>query len=532
MSRTGAILVLCLAASLVGIGSVWASTAISQASLTNARDPNLLILANQSQSQAQWIINATFNGSASSFQANFSQDSINYTDSAGRLMQAAYPLEITGNASQKNSAYYLIDTKTMVPIQVLNSYVTLGSVFQGYAGNQNATAAPQCAPSGLYAEWDFYVHVQPSQQSVARNVVVGRVCIYNKTIGWADALQEYPTAMPSANITVIANGATERLTIPDNNSQASSADGLVRAKWIGLPGIGIGQAAMPNGFDYFAVNGLLAYNWTLQDQAVYSRWYVQFYKFTQNKIPDLNEQFSPSSVGILSSSCNVVSLTNLTNASVYNAVNCMNSTASLYYSLANQQAQQLAASPVQSMGGYNYSPSMVGMAPAISLDMPAAFTPSPSIGFTISGQFLGYSLPLAAPRLLIATASPVTLEGHGTLNLLVQNYGRSQGLFTVSINGCPGIEAQPGSSYMIGPQQVVNVTAAFTAPNQNLTLDTQCAVQVKGQGGGGNLVMADFVSETPNAYLHGQIAGIEATFCNSDGIFTQMLCSYLGIGAD
>ena len=530
MRRNGAVLVLCLAALL--IGTVGASTAISQASLTNARNPNLLILANQSQSIAEWNINATFNSSAGGFLANFSQESINYTDPAGRLILAAYPLEIIGNASQIDTAYYPIDARSMVPIQVLSSYVTLGSVLQGYAGNQNATAAPSCTQTGLYAEWDFYVHVQPNQQSIARNVVVGRVCIYNKTIGWADALQQYPVSMPSANITVIANGAAEHLIIPDNNSQASSADGLVKAQWIGIPAIGVGQAAMPDGFDYFAVNGLSAYNWTLQDQAVYSRWYVQFYKFTQNKIPNLNSQFSPSSIGILSNACNVVSLTDLTNASVYSAVNCMNATASLYYSLANQQARQLIASPVQRMSGYNYSAAIVGAAPVISLDIPATFAPSPSIRFTINGQLLGYSLPVAAPQLLIATASPVTLEGHGMLNLLVQNYGRSQGLFTVSINGCPGIETQPGASYMVGAQQVVNVAAAFTAPNQNLTLDTQCAVQVKGQSGGGNLVMADFVSETPNAYLHGQIAGIQGAFCNSDGIFTQMLCSYLGIGAD
>lgn len=532
MRRNGSILVLCLAVSLIGIGAVWGSSAIWQASLTNVNNPNLLILANQSQSKAQWSFNASFNGSESSFQANFSPDLINYTDQAGKTMFAAYPLEINGTAAQTKTAYYAINTKTMVPIQTLSSYVTLGSVFQGYGQNQNATAAPLCAQGGLYAEWDFYVHVQPNQQAIAKNIVVGRVCIYNKTIGWADALQQYPAPMASANITVVANGASESLTVPDNNSQASSADGLVKASWLGAPGIGISQAAMPNGYDYFAVNGLSQYNWTLQDQAIYSRWYVQFYKFTQNMIPDLNEQFSPSSVGILSNSCNVVSLTNLTNASVYNAVNCMNSTAALYYSLSNQQAAALATNPVQHMTGYNYSAAVVDGMPAIAVDIPATFSASPDMRFTINGQFLGYTLPAAAPQLLIASASPVTLSGHGTLTLLVQNYGRSQGLFTVSVNGCSGIQTQPGVSYMVGPQQVVNVTASFTAPNGNLMLNAQCDVQVTGQNGGGNLVAVNFVSETPNAYLHGEIAGIQKAFCNSDGVFTQMLCSYLGLGAD
>lgn len=532
MRWTEAVLILYISVSLFGAGIAGASSALWHASLTNINDPNLLILANQSQSLAEWNFNASFNSSVSGFQANFSQDAINYTDQSGRMILAAYPLEITGNASNARTAYYAINTASMVPIQVLSSYVTLGSVFQGYGQNQNATSAPLCAQQNLYAEWDFYVHVQPNQQSIARNIVVGRVCIYNTTIGWADALGQYPVAMPSANITVIANGAVEHLTLPDNNSAGSSPDGLVKAQWIGTQGIGLGQSALPDGFSYFAVNGLSPYNWTLQDQAIYSRWYIQFYKFTQNKIPALNEQFSPSSVGILSNSCNVVSLTNLTNQSVRSALDCMNSTAALYYSLANQQAAQLASSPVQNMSGYNYSSAALEGRPAIAADVPAAFNASPAIKFTINGQFLGYSLPAAAPQILIATASAVTLSGEGSLNMLVQNYGRSQGLFTVAINGCPGIQTRQGTSYMIGPQQVVNITAAFTAPNQNLTLDAQCAVQVRGQNGGGNFKMVNFVSETPNQYLHGQITGIQKMLCNSDGIFTQMLCGYLGIGAD
>ena len=114
--------------------------------------------------------------------------------------------------------------------------------------------------------------------------------------------------------------------------------------------------------------------------------------------------------------------------------------------------------------------------------------------------------------------------------MLVENYGNKPGLFTVAINGCPGVSTEPGVSYSAGAGQVVNITTSFTAPNANLTLNQQCTVQIKGADGGGNIREVTLVSETPNQYLHDEFQGIQNAMCSSDGIFTQLLCQYMGVG--
>ncbi len=517
----------CLIASLLLAGTAGASAfAISSVHLVNLTGQPL----GANQSQAQWTFNASFNSTGAQIRANISAGDINYTDPSGRGIIASSPLEVIGSVGGQGTAYYAINTLAMIPVQEMSSYVTLGSVYQGYGPYQNGTSAAACNPSGIYAEWDFYEHVQPSTNASYRNVVVGRVCIYNQTVGWAEALPAEAVAHPTANITLITSGAQESVAIPDNASHAASADGLAKAWWIGSPGVQLQGQAAPNGTAYVAVEGSSSGSWYLQSNSVFSKWYRQFYKFTRTQISSINQQYSPSSVGILSGSCNVVSVTHLTNQSIASAITCMNSTAAVYYSLSNQQAARLISSSAQNLSGYQYSEAALGSGPAIAIDLAAGFVARPQIGFELSGQFLGYALPAAAPQILMVNASPVTLQGSGTLTMLVENYGNSRGLFNVSITGCPGIKTTSGAGYYAGPGQVVNVTAAFTAPNSNLTLDRQCSVQVSGEYGGGNSKVVNFLSETPNQYLRMEFQGVRNAVCNSDGIFTQMLCQYFGIG--
>lgn len=484
----------------------------------------------QAQGQAIWYFNVSFNSTGSSVSANISSGQVNYTDSLGRSITAAYPLQIYGTISGLKGSYYPINSALLVPVQIMSSYTTLGSVYQGSGILQNATAAPLCGYSRLYSEWDFYVHVQPNYTGGTKNVVVGRVCIYNRTIGWAEVLPRSPVINVFANLSLIANGQQENMLLPDNTSVVLSDDGLAEAWWSGKAGIVPQAADVPNGMEYAAIKSSSG-KWYLQSSAAYMKWYTQYYKFLQSpsRVPSINQQYSPTSVGLVSSLCNVVSATYLTNQSVKSAVDCMNATASLYYSLANNQALQLVQS-VQNMSGYQYGFENISTGPAVTLSLPGTFIRNPRMGFRLSGQFLGFSLPAAAPQILIANASPVSIDGAGTITMLVENYGNSQGLFTVSINGCPGVSAEPGISYSVGAGQVVNVTTSFTAPNGNLTLDKQCEVQITGSNGGGNAKNLTLVSETPNQYLHNSVQGLQDSVCNSDGVFTQLMCRYLGFG--
>jgi hypothetical protein len=521
----GAFIMSCM---LIGIAFA-SSFQISSVYLNNTANPGQPLTPNQPQSQAVWTFNTSFNSTGQGINANISSGAINYTDSAGRIISAAYPLQISGALSQQKTSYYAVDTLGRIPIQTMSSYVTLGSVYQGSGYFQNATAAPQCSSTGLYSEWDFSVYVQFNLTSGARNVVVGRVCIYNQTIGWIEALPKSPTARLLANVSLYANGQREMLQLPQNMTPAIASDKLAEAWWINQTGIAADDVAPPNGTQYVAVNGSKNGRWYLQASDAYMKWYNQYYKFAQNKIPNLDEQYSPSSVGILSNACNVVSASDLTNQSVKNAVNCMNDTASLYYSFANQQAMQLMSS-VQNMSGYQYAVTSLGGKPVVAVNLPGRFLSNPKIRFSLNGQFLGFSLPAGAPQILIINASPVSMEGAGTLTMLVENYGNKPDLFTVSINDCPGVSTEQGVSYSVGADRVVNITTSYTAPNANLTLNQQCAVRVRGVNGGGNTREVTLVSETPNQYLHDEFQGIRDAVCNSDGIFTQLLCQYVGMG--
>ncbi len=500
---------------------------ISSVHLSNTANPGQPLLPSQAQAQAAWEFNVSFNGTGRSINASIGPEAINYTDAQGRVIHASYPISIYGTLSQEN-AYYEVNLSSLAPIETMSSYTTLGSVYQGGSFSQNATAAPQCYPAGLYSEWDFFVHVQVNVVGGARNVVVGRVCIYNQTIGWAARLSESPTMNMDANISLDANGQQEVLRLPYNGTPAVSSDGLAVASWEGLSGIALGASPMPNGTQYFALESHSSDQWYLVGNSTYMRWYNQYHKFVQDKIPHFNEQYSPTSVGILSDSCNVVSVTDLTNQSVKDAVDCMNATASLYYSFANIQTAQLVPA-ARNLSGYQYSVTALDGKPAVAVNLPAGFSQNTRIHFVLSGQFLGFSLPGGAARILIINASPVSIEGTGTLTMLVENYGSSQDLFTVSINGCPGVAIEPGVSYSVGAGQVANITTSFSAPNANLTLNRQCEVQIAGSDGGGNTKMVSLVSETPNQYLHNEFEGIVGTICNSDGIFTQLLCRYTGV---
>ncbi len=511
------------------IGMAFSSSfQISSVHLENTASPGQPLTPNQPQSQAVWTFNVSFNSTGQSISANLSSGALNYTDSTGLAISAAYPLQISGAFSQRKTSYYAVNMLGRIPVQTMSSYVTLGSVYQGSAYSQNATAAPLCSPTGLYSEWDFFVHVQLNASSGSRNVVVGRVCIYSQTIGWVESLPGSPIVQPFANVSLYANGQQETLQLPYNMTPAITSDKLVEAWWINQVGIAPETVSPPDGTQYVAVNSSGTDQLYLQAAGTYMKWYNQYYKFTQSKIPHLNQQFSPSSVGIVSNACNVVSINNLANQSVKNAVNCMNATISSYYSLANQEAVQLMSS-IQNISGYQYAITSVGGRPAVAINLTGRFISNPKIGFSLNGQFLGFSLPAGAPQILIINASRVSMAGTGTLTMLVENYGNKPGLFTVSINDCPGVSTESGVSYSVGAEQVVNITTSFTAPNTNLTLNQQCTVQVEGADGGGNTKVVTLVSETPNQYLHDEFQGIQNAVCNSDGIFTQLLCQYVGV---
>ncbi len=511
---------------LIGI-SYASSFQLSSVYLNNTANPGHTLQPNQPEAQGVWSFNVSFNSTGQNINASIGSGAINYTDSAGRQITASYPLRIYGTLSQQKTSYYTVNTFRLVPIQTMSSYYTVGTVTQSGI-YQNATPAPQCYPTGLYSEWDLYLSVQPSFGSIVNNVPVGRVCIYNETVGWAEVLPVSPIVRLFANISLYANGQHEVLQLPYNNTPAISSDRLAEAWWINQTGIALGGTAAPNGTDYVALNDSKGH-WYLQNAGTYMRWYTQYYKFTQSKIPNFNQHFNPTSLGIVSSSCVVVSATQLTNQSVKNAVNCMNTTASVYYSLSNLQAAALMYS-VQNLSGYQYEITNFDGSPAFAINLPARFTPNPRIRFALNGQFLGFSLPAGAPQILIVNASPVSISGTGTLTMLVENYGTTQGLFKVSINDCSGVSAEPGVSYTVGSGQVANITTSFTAPNANLTLNEQCEVQIMGANGGGNTKTVALVSQTPNEYLHNELEGAQSALCDSDGIFTEFLCQYVGIG--
>ena len=115
-------------------------------------NPMRLATPNQPQSQAVWTFNVSFNSTGQSISANLSSGALNYTDSTGLAISAAYPLQISGAFSQRKTSYYAVNMLGRIPVQTMSSYVTLGSVYQGSAYSQNATAAPLCSPTGLYSD--------------------------------------------------------------------------------------------------------------------------------------------------------------------------------------------------------------------------------------------------------------------------------------------------------------------------------------------------------------------------------------------
>ena len=493
-------------------------------SLNNTLNPGQPLAANQSPSSYWWTfavqLNTSQNGQSAYSYVNGTQ--INYTDKLGRYISAAYPIQITGTPAVRN-AFYEVNKSGMLPIQLMSSNVTLGSVYQGMP-YQNATAAPDCAVNGdYYTEWDLYVNVQPSQQQGARNVVVARVCIYRWTIGYAEALPEAPKELPTANITIISNGQHDSLSLPYNSTSASAPDRLFTASWNGSY---LSMAAPPNGSQYAIIADRNMTQWYVQTIGTYNKWYNQYYNFVLNNIPSPIARYSPSKLSFLSASCNVVSVTNLTNQSIRNAATCMNQTAALYYSFSNQVSPRLFNYSIL-IDNYTTTEVDYDGGVAIAVDIPSVFTSRPGMAFNVNGQLLSAELPTGAVSLVSVNASPIGIDGRGELRITLRNAGNTAGLFSVAVNGCPGISTEPGLSYQAGPGQEISITAPVSAPAANFTISRQCVVAVTTSGGGGEARNVTIASQTPNQFLHSSIRDIENALCNGGGILSQLACKYI-----
>ncbi len=492
--------------------------------LANLLNPGQPLNASQPPSTYQWSFTAQMNasGSGQGAYAYINASDMRYREPNGVTVTAAYPLIVTGAPGGKN-AFYFVSGPGLVPVQLMSSYTTGGSVYQGMQ-YQNATAARQCeSNSSLYTEWDFYVTVQPGFLQSPRNVVVARVCIYAHTIGYAERLPDAPALAPGANFTVDANGQADSIGMLYNSGSAVSADRLVSASWSGNY---MSIAAAPNGSQYAAVSNLNGTKWYVQTYGAYKRWYNQYYKFAQGKIPAIRSLYSPNNVNFLSASCNVVSSTALSNKSIAAAVSCMNQTAALYYSLSNQLASGMMANG-QSIANYTATEANYSGRVALTITLPSRFIGNPVLEFTINGQLLGASLPGGAVRILAARASPIGIDGAGMLKITFKNSGTTPGLFKVSLNGCPSIRAESGMSYQAYAGQTLNISVPITAPTTNFSISSVCTVSVTTSNGGSDTMSVEITSQTPNQFLHSGIQKLENAICSYGGFLTQLACRYL-----
>ena len=521
--RFGTRAIAALAVSLVLVGMCFASSfSITNVNINNLQNPGQQLTASQPTSSFQWGFTTSFNLSGGNgATASIDPSALSYFGT-GKTITAAYPLQITG--TPETEAVYAISNSSLVPIKIMWSNVTLGSVYQGPV-YQNATVAPLCAQSkNYYTEWDIYVVVQPSIFSGAKNVVVARVCIYAKTAGLAELLPNAPNLLPFVNLTLSSNGQREYINLFSNSTSSTSPDNLASASWDRSY---LATAVAPNGSKYAVVKNSSSGVWIVQDSGTYNQWHTQYYRFTQSQIPAPKASYSPASIGVVSNSCAVISQNNLSNASVAKAAACLNQTASLYYTLSNQFTTQIFSNG-QTIGGYNVSFSNYGGNAAAVVNLPGYFTSDPKISFIVSGQFLGASLPGGFANIISMIVSPIGIDGNGLLKIVFENAGKMADLFTVSISNCSVVSTQNGTSYQAASGQQLNITVPIMAPNANLSFSQQCTVAVSGTSGGGQYRIVNITTETPNQFIHVVIQKVEDRMCNNLGFFSQFACSYLG----
>lgn len=433
------------------------------------------------QQQVQWSIAATFNGAARNIAGTINQTAINYTDSKGTISTATTPLQIQWRANPEVASYPLIGSNTQ-PIYVMTSNILLGSVSQsGMYGS--ATTAPQCSTNQLYTEWDFQVTIVPSYGQSPRNVVVGRVCFYTSPIGYAQTLPAIPSTQLSSTL-IVGSGLQQEIIILNNNAtSAKSPDGYITAQGNGY--YTASAALSPNGTAYVAINALQGNQLYIHDNGTFGKWFSQYYSFTQNFIPKQLQFYSPSNIGILSPNCNVVSNANLSNQSVSNAVQCMNSTAKIYYSQGNYYANQLVTS-TQNVAGFTTTSVTSNGSPTVLVNLPSSFVPKLKLILRISGSFLGLRVPAGKPQIFSVTATNLNSQGIGTVLTQMENVGNSPAQFNVSIENCPGISAPSGISYLLNQSQGEEISTSIVASNPNQLISEQCTVVVNDLTGGGS----------------------------------------------
>ncbi len=434
----------------------------------------------QSTSEINWKINATFGGLAHEMSSTINQSQINYTDSTGVTSTSGNALEILWDANPALETYQ-INGSNMQPVNVVSSNIVLGTVSQTGIYS-TATAAPQCSNASQYTEWDFYITTQKNYSQSTKNIVVGRVCFYVTTIGYAQALPKAPISQLSSTLVLTAGTQQENFKLNYNSTYAASSDGLARVHWIANHVYA--TATPPNGSGYFAVNNIKSGKWYVHNNGTYSKWYNQLYTFAFEFIPQHSIFYSPNNIGILSPNCGI-STSNLTNQSILSVVQCMNNTAKVYYSQANFLAAQLVSSS-QNVSNYPTSSAVYLGKPAITVGLPSIFVENPIILLNLSGSFTGVFVPAGRPAIISVSSTALNTFGIGTVVTQVENTGTSSALFNVSIAGCPNIATPGGVSYQLLQGQGEEISTAIVAAGSSKTLNENCRVVVTDLSGGGS----------------------------------------------
>ncbi len=452
----------------------------------------------QQASAALWVVNATFFGDAQSIDAVLNSSQINYTSSTGITSEISTPLRLTWAANPATEAYVLTNS-TKLPIYLLASNETRGSV-SASGQFSSATAAPACSKDRLYCEWDFYFTIQQNYSSGQKNVVVGRTCFYQLPIGYAQMLPVAPSEQLSSTLTLTNVTGTQVLLLNYNSTNTSSVSGAVAASWpashVSVP------VAPPNGSDYYAISNLNASRWYVQPNSVFAKWDTQYYSFALGFISRQVLFYSPSSIGVLSQSCNSVPST-VSNSTITAALQCMNSTAQVYYSKANSYAAGLFSSS-QKISAYTANAAEYMGQPAIIIYIPSVFILQPRLTLRLSGSFAGVAIPAGRPAIISANATKLDTLGMGTITVQVENTGSSTALFNVTLEDCPGIKTQKGVSYQRLRGEGLSISTGVTASNIIGLINESCTVVVNDLTGGGSAAaQVNVVSGTGENIING-----------------------------
>ncbi len=425
----------------------------------------------QAPSSIEWRINTTFYGSGNVVYANLGWYMINYSDYNGISTTATNDINVTWHAGPV-AATFPINSSVYGTVNMISSNILLGSVSQSGIFS-SATAAPACSTNNLYSEWDFYVTVQKNSFTSSQNVVVGRVCFYQETVGYAHLLYAQAYDLGSSSMLVKSGGVIEPLLYAPGSENASSPDGMVSAHFSSSsvsPSVQLQDMG-----SYMAFNSPLNGSWYVHSNSTYDAWYSQFYSFTAGRIPATTLFYSPTNVGLVSPDCSTVSTSNLTNKSVEEAVQCMNQTASVYYSRANSYAIQLTSTS-RSISGYPTQGTLYLGKPAIAVMLPGSFTQSANATLFLNGAFTGVTVHSAVPAIISISSTQLNFFGVGSIIAQVLNTGSGPGLFSASISDCPGISAPSGLSYQLGQGAGEKITIGIMASGYNGIIDQTCTV--------------------------------------------------------